>query len=121
MKHKHNNRSLGRTRNKRRALLKNLGSSLLEHGSIKTTKSKAKELKKYLEPLITEAKGDLTLARRRQLLKGLNAKSDLPQLVVVAKKNKDRPGGYTRMTNLPQQRHDAAQTVRIDIIDWERA
>lgn len=121
MKHKHSNRILGRTANHRRALLKNLTSALLEHGSIITTQAKAKELRRHFEPLITKAKQDLTLARRRLLLSALAQPSDLDRLTAAAKASASRPGGYLRLTHLPVKRTDAAPTMRVDIIDLPHA
>jgi large subunit ribosomal protein L17 len=117
MRNKHKNRILGRTADNRRHLLKNLTSSLLEHGSIVTTEAKAKELRMHVEPLITSAKQEMTLANRRNLLKKLGHKEDLDRLTKVANIHKKRPGGYVRLTRLPITRTDNAPVVRIDIID----
>ena len=116
MKHKHKNRILGRTNNHRKALLRSLASSLLKHGSITTTQAKGKELRRYFEPLVTAAKRELTLHARRQLLSELLHDEDLATLLDVAKDNQSRPGGYLRLTRLPQYRHDAAEMVRVDIL-----
>lgn len=117
MKHRHKNRILGRTSEERRRLLQNLNSSLLEHRSVITTEARAKELRKYFEPLITEARGELTLHRRRRLLSKLPSKADLPRLLEVAKSQAGRPGGYVRITRLPVIRMDAASLVRVDIVE----
>lgn len=117
MRNKHSNRILGRRAHHREQLLKTLTSALLEHGSIVTSEAKAKELRTYIEPLVTKAKQDLTLARRRHLLRHLAHKEDLQRLVEVAKVHSSRPGGYTRLTRLPSRRADAAGQIRIDIID----
>jgi large subunit ribosomal protein L17 len=117
MKHRHKNRILGRTTEERKRLLKNLQSSLLEHGSIVTTEARAKELRKFFEPLVTEARGELTLHRRRRLLRKLFRKSDLVRLLEVAESQKNRPGGYVRLTKLPVTRMDAAAQVRVDIVE----
>jgi len=118
MKHKQSGRSLGREANHRRALMRGLSSSLLEHRSIVTTTAKAKELQRYIEPLITKAKAELTLPLRRRLLRDLAA-ADITRLLAVAQLHKNRPGGYTRVTALPRTRHDNAPTMRIDIITNE--
>ncbi|MAF80625.1 50S ribosomal protein L17 [bacterium] len=120
MKHKVQGRSLGRTANHRRALLRNLAHELLTHRSIVTTLPKAKELQRYVEPLITKAKGELTLATRRSLLRDLSG-DDVTELVEVAGQNQDRPGGYTRLTKLPVTRHDNAREVRIDFVATKEA
>ena len=109
-------RILSRPAHHRRMLMRNLTSSLLKSRSIVTTEAKGKELRKHIEPLITSAKGELTLAKRRQLLKHLLHKEDLPALLEVAKANATRPGGYLRLTKLPITRTDAAKEVRVDIL-----
>jgi len=119
MKHRIAKRTLGRTANHRRALLRNLSSELLRHGSLVTTAPKARELRRYLEPLITEARRELSLARRRYLLSRLSASDDLDQLLEVAKAHRERPGGYLRLTRLPRTRHDAAEEMRVDILEGQ--
>lgn len=116
MKHKHANRTLSRTANHRRALLRNLSRDLLAHGSIVTTEARAKELRRYIEPLITKAKQEPTLHRRRQLLAEVSTVT-LKRLHEVAQQHDKRPGGYLRLTKLPRTREDNAPTVRVDILD----
>ena len=116
MKHKKKGRTLGRTATKRKQLFTNMTTSLLEHGSIVTTEAKSKELRSFVEPLITEAKGELTLHRRRRLLSKLGKQDDLMSLVSVAKEHAKRPGGYLRLTKMPGVRGDGAAMVRIEII-----
>lgn len=118
MKHRHGNRILGRVATDRKQLLMNLCSSLLEHGSIVTSEAKAKELRKFIEPLITKAKREESLHVRRQLLSVLSRKADVGRLLSVARANAARPGGYLRLTHLPVTRGDAASQMRIDIIDY---
>lgn len=117
MKHRHGNRILSRTADKRRHLLQNLSAALLKHQSIVTAEAKGKELKKWIEPLITEARKELTLTRRRQLLRQLLHKNDLPRLTSVAKATKSRLGGYLRLTKLPVTRSDGAREVRVEFVD----
>lgn len=117
MKHKKSQFILGRTADKRRALLRSLTSSLLQHGGITTTQAKARAVKRFCEPLITKAKGDITLARRRQLLSQLSHKNDLDLLLKAAKASQKRPGGYTRMIKLSTDRVDAAPMVRLELVD----
>jgi large subunit ribosomal protein L17 len=118
MKHKHSNRILSRSASNRHALLQQLTSALLTHGHIVTTEAKAKELRRHIEPLITEAKQELTLHRRRQLLRKLAHHEELPQLVAVAGVHKNRPGGYLRAAKLPHRKSDNASLCRVDIIDF---
>jgi len=116
MKHKRQGKSLGRTANHRRAMLRGLSHELLHHRSIVTTEPKAKELQRFIEPMITKAKKEMTLALRRQLLRDLTTE-DITELQEVALTHKDRPGGYVRTTKLPLTRHDNAREVRIEIIE----
>ena len=119
MKHKRANRTLGRTATHRVHLFKQLASDLLSNGSLVTSVAKAKELQRHIEPLITSAKNELTLARRRHLLARLNTAGDLDRLVQVSKTHAKRSGGYTRLSKLPVVRHDAAPEARIDIVDFK--
>lgn len=116
MKHRHSNRILGRVSADRNALLRNLARDLLQHGSIVTTHAKASELRKFVEPLITEARKETTLARRRLLLKKMHLRDDVAQLLEVAKTQAKRPGGYLRLTKLISHRHDAAPQTRVELV-----
>lgn len=116
MRKKNSKRILGRTANHRRALMRNLTDSLLQHGSIVTTEAKGKELRGHFEPLVTAAKQDITLARRRELLAQVHNPSAVDRLLEVAKMHASRPGGYLRITKLPRRAGDGASTVRVDIL-----
>ncbi|MEX1111960.1 MAG: 50S ribosomal protein L17 [Candidatus Andersenbacteria bacterium] len=117
MRHKHSNRILGRNSHNRKQLMQNLTSSLLRHGAIVTTEAKAKELRKHVEPLITRAKLEMTLANRRLLTSRLLHKEDLDTLAEIAKANSKRAGGYLRLTHLPVTRADSAPQMRVELID----
>lgn len=117
MKHRHGNRILSRTADKRRHLLQNLSTALLQHKSIVTEEAKGKELKKWFEPLLTEARKELTLARRRHLLRSLLHTADIARLRAVAEATHGRPGGYLRLTKLPITRGDGAREVRVEFVD----
>jgi large subunit ribosomal protein L17 len=117
MKHKKSQLILGREANHRRSLLKNLSSQLLRYNHIITTDGKARLLRRYFEPLVTKARGDLTLHLRRNLRTKLTSQNDVVALSKVAKNHKTRPGGYLRLTKLPKTRHDEAAQVRIDIVE----
>jgi large subunit ribosomal protein L17 len=97
--------------------MQNLTDSLLKHGAITTTEAKAKELRSHLEPLITKAKRDFSLANRRYLLKKLGPGTDIEQLRAASQVHAERAGGYLRITKLPIIRPDGARVVRIEIID----
>lgn len=116
MKHKSSNRILSRSSQHRRQLLLHLTSSLLEHTSIITTEAKAKELRRHLEPLITNAKKGLSLANRRYLLGQLAKQQDLDNLIAVAEKAAHRPGGYMRLSKIHSNRSDQALMVKVEIL-----
>jgi large subunit ribosomal protein L17 len=120
MKHLHSNRILGRVAAKRKELLRSLSVSLLTHGAIVTTEAKAKELRTFFEPLVTKAREEATLHRRRQLLSAL-PKPQVEQLLEVAKKHQTRPGGYLRLTRVPATRQDASKMMKVTIIGYEKA
>ncbi len=99
MRHHNQNRIFGRTRSQRTALLRGLALSLIEHGKIETTEAKAKELRPYVEKLITRGKND-TLASRRLVMSTLGEPEGLivkKLFSEVAKRYADRNGGYTRI------------------------
>ncbi len=98
MQHRVKNRSLGRTRRVRTALLRGLAISLIENGKIKTTEAKAKELRPFVERLITTAKTDSVSTRRLIASRLGEPKSELlSTLFTVAVGYKERDGGYTRI------------------------
>ena len=118
---RHNNKfnHLGRTADHRRALLANQAISLIMHKRITTTLAKAKELKKYVEPLITKAKEDSTNSRR-VVFSYLQNKEAIKELFgPVAEKVGDRPGGYTRIIKLGFRQGDAAQICFIELVDFD--
>ncbi|HEU4677704.1 MAG TPA: 50S ribosomal protein L17 [Candidatus Paceibacterota bacterium] len=104
MKHHVKNRTFGRPKNQRTALLRGLAMSLLTHGKITTTEAKAKELRPYVEKLITKGKENTMTARK--LVSSRLGEPD-PKVVKrifddVAKRYADRNGGYTRIIKLGQ-------------------
>ena len=102
MQHAKRNRTLGRTRRGRTALLRGLCISLIRDNQIKTTEAKAKELRPFVEKLITTAKND-TLSARRAISSRLGEPtSEVTNklFVEIAERYKDRPGGYTRIIKL---------------------
>lgn len=116
MKHKDKIKSLGRTRAARCAMYKNLSSSLINEGYIVTTETKGKELRKYFEPLVTSAKGGLTLAKRRRLISRLAHKQDVEPLVEIAKEHEKRPGGYLRLIKVSASKGDNASMVKVELV-----
>lgn len=104
-----------RKRDQRRALLKGLASSLVLHKKITTTEIKAKELRRFIEPLISKAKvGDL--ARRRLVRKYLSDSVTKKLFDEIAPMYKERPGGYTRIMKLPARKSDGAKMAVIEFV-----
>ena len=102
MRHHNHNRIFGRSRSQRTALLRGLALSLIEHGRIKTTEAKAKELRPYVEKLITKGKEDSVSSRRLVMTKLGEPHTDLVKKLFsdVAKRYADRNGGYTRIIKI---------------------
>jgi len=118
MRHGNKINHLGRKYGHRAALLKNLSSQLFMHKRIETTIAKAKELRGYVEPLITKAK-DNTTHSRRDVFSYLQDKFSTKELFdVIAPKVGNRPGGYTRIVRLGQRQGDAAEIAIIELVDF---
>lgn len=102
MRHHNNNRTFGRSRSQRTALLRGLALSLIENGKIHTTEAKAKELRSYVEKLITKSKEDTLSSRRLVMSKLGEPHTDIVKKLFsdVAKRYIDRNGGYTRVIKL---------------------
>ena len=119
MRHNKKFNHLGRKAAHRSSMLANMAISLIEHKRITTTLQKAKELRKYVEPLITKAKDDTT-ASRRVVFSYLQDKSSITELFgPVAQKVGERPGGYTRIIKLGKRRSDAADMAFIELVDFD--
>lgn len=118
MRHGKKDNHLGRTHSHREALLKNLAISLVEHKRIETTLAKAKELRKYVEPLITKAKNDTTHSRRI-VFSYLQDKEAIKSLFgEIAEKVATRNGGYTRIIKLGTRIGDNAELALIELVDF---
>ncbi len=118
MRHLVKGRKLGRTASHRKATLSALSNALIKEHRIVTTVPKAKELRTFVEPLITKAKED-TSHKRRQVFSKLNDKKAVSHLFnEVAKKAMDRPGGYTRVIKLGFRPGDNAQMAVIELVDY---
>jgi large subunit ribosomal protein L17 len=118
MRHGKKNNHLGRTTSHRKAMLSNMASSLILHKRIETTLAKAKELRKFVEPLITKAKSDSTHSRRI-VFSYLQDKESIKTLFdEVAEKVAARPGGYTRIIKLGNRLGDNAETCLIELVDY---
>jgi large subunit ribosomal protein L17 len=117
MRHLKSGRHLNRDANARKALMRNLCTSLLESGRITTTEAKAKELRRWVDRLITEAKADDVAARRRvarDISKGEVADKLFANLMP---RLRERSGGYTRITRKGPRLGDAAPMVVIELVD----
>ncbi|MEM6997462.1 MAG: 50S ribosomal protein L17 [Patescibacteria group bacterium] len=116
-RHGYKGRKLGRKRDQRRALIKGLATSVIDHGSIETTLPKAKEVLPYVEKLITKAKkGDLH--NRRQIIAKLSKVSSAHKLVDdIAPKLKGRNSGHLRITKTRFRRGDNAQMATLSFVD----
>jgi len=117
MRHKKKGRKLGRKVGNRRALLMNLASQMITHKKIKTTDAKAKELRTFIEPLITLAKKN-DIHSRRMVVRKLPNKDIVRTLFDdIAPKYADRPGGYTRIVKLGYRDNDRASVSIIEFVD----
>ncbi len=134
MRHLNSGRKLQRTSSHRKALLSNMATALIVHKRIETTEAKAKELRPFVEKLITRAKharkreneGTLTggnqtidIHARRTVAKLIRDKAALEELFdTVADVVESREGGYCRITKLGVRRGDAARMAVIELVDW---
>jgi large subunit ribosomal protein L17 len=116
MRHHKANRKFGRERGQRNALLKSLALSLIVHKKITTTEAKAKELRPFVEKLVTRAKVK-TLASQRLLVARLGVEKGAKELVsALAPKYEKRAGGYTRIIKLPRRLTDSAAMAVIEFV-----
>ncbi len=118
MRHGRKVNHLGRKTGHRKSMLSNMASSLVLHKRITTTLAKARELRKFVEPLITKSKEDNTHNRRIvfSYLKNKYAVTELFREVSV--KVADRPGGYTRIIKLGNRLGDNADMAMIELVDY---
>lgn len=118
MRHGKKVNHLGRTAAHRKALLSNMASSLILEKRITTTLAKAKELRKYVEPLITKSKDDSTHQRRTVFSYLQNKESVKVLFDEISSKISDRPGGYTRIIKTGNRLGDNAETCMIELVDY---
>ena len=117
MRHKISGRKLQRKTGHRKALLRNMSAALIKHEQITTTTAKAKELRPYIEKLITLAKRG-GLSNRRLAQSRLQDETQLKKLFdVLAERYADREGGYTRIIKAGYRGSDAAQMAVIELVD----
>jgi len=117
VRHQKSGRKLGRDSAHRKALYSNLAGALIEHGRIRTTEAKAKEVRPIVEKMITLGKrGDLHA--HRQAVAFLRSKSVAHTLFSeVAPRFADRPGGYTRVVKLGPRQGDSAPMAYLELVD----
>ena len=117
MQHRKAGRKLGRVRKQRTALLRSLARSLILHEKIKTTEAKAKELRPFVEKLVTKSKND-SVASRRLIDSKLGGEDEAVKklFVTIAPRYKERTGGYTRITKLSVKADDARNVAQIEFV-----
>ena len=121
MRHQLKRHRIGRGRSHRKATLAALSSALIEHKHIRTTLSKAKALRVYVEPMITRAKVDTT-HNRREVFRHLQNKHAIKELFGdISTRVGDRAGGYTRIVKLGPRPGDGAEMALIELVDYNEA
>ena len=117
MRHGMANKKLNRTAEHRKALLKNMLNSLIKYEQITTTLPKAKELRRYLEKIITLGKNGNLQSRRKAISILQDQKMSKKVFDILADRYKDRKGGYTRIIKLGNRFGDNAPTAVIELVD----
>lgn len=116
MRHHSKQRKFNRETNQRAALLRSLANSLIHREKIKTTEAKAKELRKFIEPLVTRARTNTT-TNRRILISRLGSEMNANRLLkTIAPKYAGRPGGYTRVIKMAPRKSDGARMAVIEFV-----
>ena len=117
MRHKYSGRKFNRTSSHRAAMFKNMMASLIEHEEIKTTVPKAKELRGFVERLITISKVD-TVAKRRIVFSRIRSKDAVAKLFnELGPRFKERPGGYLRVLKCGYRAGDKAPMAIVQLVD----
>ena len=117
MRHRHSGRQLNRNSSHRKAMFRNMTTSLVEHELIKTTVPKAKELRRVAEPLITLAKND-SVANRRLAFDRLRDKAAVGKLFTeLGPRYQERPGGYIRILKCGYRTGDKAPMAYVELVD----
>ncbi len=117
---------LNRTASHRKAMLRNMATSLFQHERIVTTRAKGKALRSYAEKIITRARRNLNtgaqpaeiLHNKREIMRHIKDRDVLGKLLTeIAPRFKDRAGGYTRIIHLPERNSDASQMSIVELVD----
>ena len=119
MRHRKSGRQFNRNSSHRQAMFRNMMVSLLKHEQIKTTVAKAKELRLFVEPIITLGKNP-TLANKRNAFAKLRDRDMVTKLFdEIGERMKDRPGGYTRILKCGNRPGDNAPMAYIQLVDFD--
>ena len=117
MRHRHSGRQLNRNSSHRKAMFRNMTNSLVEHEMIRTTLPKAKELRRFAEPLITLAKQD-SVANRRLAFGRTRSKDTVGKLFSeLGPRYEARPGGYIRILKCGYRTGDKAPMAYVELVD----
>ncbi len=117
MRHHNSKRKFGRTKNQRNALMNSLALNLIVRGKIKTTEPKAKELRPFMEKLVTRAKSGSMATRRLVIAKLSNRSKEVKKLFeVIAPKYAEVNGGYTRVIKMGARKSDGAKMAVIEFV-----
>ena len=117
MRHGNNKRKFGREKSQRNALINSLALNLIVREKIKTTEPKAKELRPFIEKIVTNAKKNNLATRRLIIAKLSNRKPEVKKLFdIIAPRYLDRKGGYTRITKLGVRKSDGAKMAQIAFV-----
>tara|TARA_B110000014_G_scaffold262811_1_gene257712 strand:+ start:974 stop:1375 length:402 start_codon:yes stop_codon:yes gene_type:complete len=120
MRHRKTGRKLNRNSPQRNSLKKSLAISIIEHESVSTTVAKAKEIRGFLEPLVTLAKEN-TLANQRLAYSKLRSKQAVAKLFdELGPRYKDRPGGYLRVIKSGLRNGDKAPSAQVEFVDRQK-
>lgn len=116
MRHHSNSRKFGREKTQRHALMRSLARNLIRDSKIKTTTAKAKELRPFIEKLVTKAKQN-TVASRRLIDSRIHSPAETKKLIeTIAPKYAKRAGGYTRLLKLPARKLDGSPMAVIEFV-----
>ena len=117
MRHRHSGRQLGRNSSHRKAMFRNMSVSLLRHEIIKTTLPKAKELRRFVEPLITRGKSDSDANRRIAFARTRDNEVTAKLFTDLGPRYQDRPGGYVRILKCGFRKGDRAPMAYVELVD----
>lgn len=115
MRHRRKGKIFGRERNQRAALMRALATALFAHGTIKTTKAKARALRPYAERLITLSRED-SVHHRRRAAKRLGPAAVKKLFGEIGPRFRSRPGGYIRISTMRRRKQDGAEYANIELV-----